>query len=26
VSQGLRGVREVKFRFDATIQGKSRMR
>ena len=26
VSQGLRGVREVKFRFDAIIQGKSRMR
>jgi|ERR1022692_543785 len=26
VSQGLRGVREVKCRFDAIIQGKSRMR
>ena len=26
VSQGLRGMREVKFRFDAIIQGKSRMR
>ena len=26
VSQGLRGVREVEIRFDAIIQGKSRMR
>jgi len=26
VSQGFRGVREVKFRFDVIIQGKGRMR